>query len=148
MSDMLKRVSETTGFSLAEMCTENNIVNRKTKTGNYFVINIFNMLKRRNKKASAFSLQTTYQSYISNLMGCANAEPVVFEPHRTLDERIPFSIEIFFWPTAMNIDLDECRRFCIEHVTIDWKIFSFREALFRNELLRNRATELSVTSNK
>jgi len=148
MSDMLKIVSEATGFSLAEMCTENNVANRRRKTGNYFIINIFNVLKRRGKKSRLSPLHTEHATDISNFIDYSNALKAACEDQRPLDERMTLSIEVFSWPTAGNIDLDECRRFCIEHVTNDWKILPFWEALFRNELLRKSARERFGISNK
>lgn len=148
MSDMLKMVSKATGFSLAEMCTENNVANRRTKTGNSFMINIFNILKRRGKKAYLSPLQTEHVTDISNLVDYSNIVKVDCERHRPLDERKTLSIEIFSWPTAANIDLNECRQFCIYHVTTDGKILPFWEALFRNELLRKRAGEIPVILNE
>jgi len=140
MSDMLKMVSGATGFSLPEMFTENNVSNRRTKTGNYFVMNIFNMMRRYSQKAYPLLLQQAYQTYNSTLMADKRQLPP--------DERLTFSIEIFFWPTAGNIDLDECRRFCIDHVTTDGEILPFWEALFRDELLRKRARENTTISNE
>ena len=75
-------------------------------------------------------LQSASQTYNSTL--------IAHERQLPLDERLTFSIEIFFWPTAGNIDLDECRRFYIDHVTTDGEILPFWEALFRNELLRKQ----------
>ena len=47
-----------------------------------------------------------------------------------------FRIEIFSWPTASNIDLTECRLFCIDHVTNEGEILPFWEALYKNNKLR------------
>lgn len=140
MSDMLKMVSRATGFSLPEMFTENNVSNRRTKTGNYFVMNIFNMMRRNGQTAYPLLLQRAYQTYNSTLLADERQLPP--------DERLTFSIEIFFWPTAENVDLDECRQFCIDHVTTDGAILPFWEALFRNELLRMRARENTIISNE
>ncbi|KAF0151757.1 MAG: putative Fe-S oxidoreductase, partial [Elusimicrobia bacterium] len=53
MSDMLRLASSATGFTLEEMFGENAVSNRRGATVNYFVMNVFNLLRRRARTAAA-----------------------------------------------------------------------------------------------
>ncbi|MFH1260064.1 MAG: radical SAM protein [Elusimicrobiota bacterium] len=48
-------------------------------------------------------------------------------------EKVNFRLEIFFWPTLLNIDLRQCRLFNIDHLTNTGEILPFWEALYQNE---------------
>lgn len=136
LSDMLKIVSGTTGFSINEMCRNNSTANRVFKTGNYFVLDIFEALKRRYKDSRISYLR--YWFAVAKLAGLINTFRMLFEPPRPIETRMMFRIEIFAWPTPNNIDLEECRLFCIDHVTNKGEVLPFWGALYRNDRLRVR----------
>lgn len=135
MSDMLKTVSAATGFSLEEMLRENAVSNRRAGTVNYFVMNVFNILKRRSR-AGAHPRFAFWKDVLGRA-GAAGALRLALEPGRPPEERTTFEIEVFSWPTAGNIDLDEVRKFPISHLTNSGEALPFWEALFRND--RDRA---------
>lgn len=131
MSDMLKTVSAASGFSLDEMFRENAVSNRRAGTVNYFAMNIFNILKRRSR--SAAHPRSAFWKEVFGRAGAAGALRMALEPDRPPDERTTFELEIFSWPTAGNIDLDEVRKFPISHVSNGGEALPFWEALFRND---------------
>jgi molybdenum cofactor biosynthesis enzyme MoaA len=131
MSDMLKAISAATRFSLEEILKENAVSNRRAGSVNYFVMNVFNILKRRSR-AAAYPRLAFWKDVYSRA-GAAGAFRMAFEPERPPDERTTFEIEIFSWPTSGNIDLDEVRTFPISHVTNGGETLPFWEALFRND---------------
>jgi hypothetical protein len=137
MSDMLKAVSAASGFSLDEMFRENAVSNRRAGTVNYFVMNVFNILKRRSR--SSARPRFAFWKDVFGRSGAAGALRMALEPDRPPDERMTFEIEIFSWPTAGNIDLDEVRKFPICHATNGGEVLPFWEALFRNDRDRNGA---------
>jgi uncharacterized radical SAM superfamily Fe-S cluster-containing enzyme len=134
LSDMLELVSEATGFSIDEMCRNNLMTNGLFNTGNYFVLDIFKALKKRYAHSSWGSLR--FLSHCVKLVGILNTFRMFFEPFQPKETRLMFRIEIFSWPTASNIDLSECRLFCIDHVTNQGEILPFWEALYKNDKLR------------
>jgi len=131
MSDMLKAVSAASGFSLDEIFRENAVSNRRAGTVNYFVMNVFNILKRRSRSAARPRLAFWKEAF--DRAGAAGTLKMALEPDRPPDERTTFNLEIFSWPTAGNIDLDEVRKFPISHVSNGGEILPFWEALFRND---------------
>lgn len=137
MSDLLRTVSAATGFSLDEILRENAVSNRRAGTANYFVMNVFNILKRRSRAAAL--PRFSYWKDVYSRAGAAGALRMAFEPDRQPEERTTFEIEIFSWPTAGNIDLDEVRKFPISHVTNGGEALPFWEALFRNDRDRKLA---------
>jgi len=136
LSDMLKLVSKATSFSIVEMAHNNSTGNSVFKTGNYFVLDVFETLKHKHKSLLFGSLR--YWIAVAKLTGVINAFRMRFEPSRPIETRLMFRIEIFAWPTPSNIDLEESRLFCIDHVTNDGQILPFWEALYRNDRLRTR----------
>ncbi len=137
MSDLLKTVSAATGFSLDEILRENAVSNRRAGTANYFVMNVFNILKRRSRAAA--HPRFSFWKDVYSRAGAAGAFRMAVEPDRQPEERTTFEIEIFSWPTAGNIDLDEVRKFPISHVTNGGEALPFWEALFRNDRDRKLA---------
>ena len=138
LSDMLKTVSAATGFSLDEMFRENAVSNRRAGTVNYFVMNVFNILKRRSRAAAHPGF--AFWKDVCSRAGAAGAFRMALEPDRQPEERTTLEIEIFSWPTAGNIDLDEVRKFPISHVSNSGETLPFWEALFRNDRERKRAS--------
>lgn len=134
LSDMLKLVSKATSLSIDEMCHNNLTANGLFNTSNYFVLDIFKALKKRYAHSSWGSLR--FWSHCVKLMGIFNTLRMFFEPFQPKETRLMFRIEIFSWPAASNIDLSECRLFCIDHVTNEGEILPFWEALYRNDKLR------------
>jgi uncharacterized radical SAM superfamily Fe-S cluster-containing enzyme len=134
LSDMLKLVSKATSFSIDEMCHNNLMTNSLFNTGNYFVLDIFKALKKKYAYNSWGRLK--YWSHCVKLIGILNTFRMFFEPFQPKETRLMFRIEIFSWPTASNIDLSECRLFCIDHVTNEGEILPFWEALYKNDKLR------------
>jgi molybdenum cofactor biosynthesis enzyme MoaA len=137
MSDMLKTVSAAAGFSLDEMFRENAVSNRRSGSVNYFVVNVFNMLKRRHR-LSAHPRWAFWKEVLARA-GAAGALKMALEPDRPPDERTTFELEIFSWPTAGTIDLEEVRKFPIRHVTNGGEVLPFWEALFMNDRDRHNA---------
>lgn len=139
LSDLLKAVSAATGFSLEEMLRENSVSNRRSATVNYFVMNVFNILRRRSRSASY--PRFSYWKEVLARVGPAGAAKMAFEPDMPPDERSTFNVEIFSWPTAGSVDLDEVRKFPISHVTNRGEARPFWEALFANDRERNAAAK-------
>lgn len=142
LSDMLKLVSDVAGFSIDELSKDNLITNRIFKTGNYFVVNIFEMLKRRYKNQRFGGLK--YWISAAKLTGVINALRMMFEPPRPIETKFMFRLEIFAWPTSSNIDLTECRLFCIDHMANNGEILPFWEALYANDKLRMKEEKKTV----
>jgi len=134
LSDMLKLVSKATGFSIDEMCHNNLVANGLFNTGNYFVLDIFKALKKRYVRSWWGSLK--FWLNCVKIVGIFNTFRMFFEPSQPKETRLMLRIEIFSWPTASNIDLSECRLFCIDHVTNEGKTLPFWEALYKNDKLR------------
>jgi uncharacterized radical SAM superfamily Fe-S cluster-containing enzyme len=134
LSDMLKLVSKATHLSIDEMCHNNLTTNGLFNTGNYFVLDIFKALKRRYAHSPWGSLK--FWLHCVKLAGIFNTLRMFFEPFQPKETRLMFRIEIFSWPTASNIDLTECRLFCIDHVTNEAEVLPFWEALYKNDKLR------------
>lgn len=134
LSDMLKLVCDAAGFSIEELSKDNLITNRIFKTGNYFVVDIFEMLKRRYKNQRFGGLK--YWICVAKLVGIVNALKMMFEPSHPIETKFMFRIEIFAWPTPSNIDLAECRLFCIDHVTNKGEVLPFWEALYVNDKMK------------
>lgn len=138
MSDLLKAVSAASGFTLDEMLRENAVSNRRASTVNYFVMNVFNMLRRRSRASALPALSFWGQALARS--GAAGALRMAFEPARPPDERTTFNVEIFSWPTAGTVDLEEVRKFPISHVSNAGETLPFWEALFRNDRDRKLAS--------
>lgn len=134
LSDMLGLVSKATDFSVEEMIQNNSRANAVFKTGNYFVFDIFKALKKRLYRRPWGKLKFWFK--VINLTGASNALRLFTERSCPKETRLMFRIEIFSWPTASNIDLCECRLFCIDHMTNDKEILPFWEALYRNDRVR------------
>lgn len=137
MSDMLRLVSEVTGFSLEEMFRENAVSNRRSATVNYFVMNVFNMLRRRAKGAA--SPRLAFWREAASRAGLAGALRMALERELPPEERTTFELEIFSWPTAGGADLEEIRKFPISHVNNAGEALPFWEALFSNDRERKLA---------
>lgn len=137
MSDMLRLVSAATGFSLEEMFRENAVSNRRSATVNYFVMNVFNLLRRRAKAAPGPRL--AFWREAAARAGLAGALRMALEPELPPEERTTFELEIFSWPTAGSADLEEIRKFPIGHVSNAGEALPFWEALFSNDRERLRA---------
>lgn len=134
LSDMVELVSKATSFSIDELLQSNLDCNGVFKTGNYFVVDVFETLKSRYSNSLWKSIR--YWLEVVKLTGFVNAWRMYFEPKLPREIKTMFRIEIFSWPTAGNIDLTECRLFCIDHVTNNGKILPFWEALYKNDRLR------------
>ncbi len=134
LSDMLKLVSKAISLSIDEVCHNNLTANGLFNTGNYFVLDVFKALKKRYAHSSWSSLK--FWLHCVRLVGIFNTFRMFFEPFQPKETRLMFRIEIFSWPTASNIDLSECRLFCIDHVTNEGEILPFWEALYRNDKSR------------
>lgn len=139
MSDMLKLVSSVTGFSLDEMLRENAVSNRRSATVNYFVMNVFNLLRRRAKGAAGPRL--AFWREAASRAGVAGALRMALERKLPPEERTTFELEIFSWPTAASADLEEIRKFPIAHVNNAGEALPFWEALFCNDRERLRAAQ-------
>jgi uncharacterized radical SAM superfamily Fe-S cluster-containing enzyme len=139
LSDMVGLVSQATGFSMDEMYQNNSISNLVFKTGNYFVIDIFETLKNRYGRSIEGCIR--YWLDMVKLTSIRNTLRMRFEPPRSRQTRLMFRIEIFSWPSPGNIDLLECRLFCIDHLTNNGEILPFWEALYKNEKLKLRTKE-------
>lgn len=137
MSDMLRLVSSATGFSLDEMFRENSVSNRRSATVNYFVMNVFNMLRRRSKGAA--SPRLAFWREAAARAGLTGALRLALERELPPEERATFELEIFSWPTAGSADLEEIRKFPIGHVNNSGEALPFWEALFSNDRERLRA---------
>ncbi|MDQ7773041.1 MAG: radical SAM protein [Elusimicrobiales bacterium] len=139
MSDLLRLVSSATGFTLEEMFGENAVSNRRGATVNYFVMNFFNVLRRRARTAAApgpaFWLEAASRA------GLAGALRMALEPEMPPEERTTFNLEIFSWPAAGGADLEEIRKFPIGHVSNRGEELPFWEALFGNDRERPRAAK-------
>ena len=141
LSDMLKTVSAAAGFSVEEMLRENAVSNRRAGTVNYFVMNVFNILRRRSRSRAHPGF--AFWKDVLGRSGAAGALRLALEPGRPPDERTTFGVEIFSWPTAGSVDLDEVRKFPISHLTNSGEALPFWEALFRND--RDRACAAGKT---
>lgn len=137
MSDMLRLVASATGLPLGEMFRENAVSNRRSATVNYFVMNVFNILRRRAKAAP--SPRLAFWREAAARSGLAGALRMALEPELPPEERTTFGIEIFSWPTPGSADLDEIRKFPISHINNAGEDLPFWEALFSNDRERLRA---------
>ncbi|MGA1796351.1 MAG: radical SAM protein [bacterium] len=136
LSEMIKLVSKATGLSIQEMCETNDSCNRIFKTGNYFVIDVLEALGKRYGTSRGHG--TRYWLHILHRAGMKNALKLRIEPPGPRETRLMLRVEIFFWPKPGNIDLAECRLFCIDHLSDDGEVLPFWEALYRNERLHRR----------
>lgn len=139
MSDMLRLVSSVTGFSLDEMFRENAVSNRRSATVNYFVMNVFNLLRRRAKAAPGPRL--AFWREAAARAGLAGALRLALERELPPEERTTFELEIFSWPAPGGADLEEIRKFPIGHVSNAGEALPFWEALFSNDRERLRAAK-------
>jgi pyruvate-formate lyase-activating enzyme len=149
MSEMIRLVADATGFSVEECCLGNEVASRHLKTGYRFSVHVFTLLKQRAKwqaRASAGrSLSPAEWAARSRALFldeiARRADP---ETARRLEENPEqgflalrdFLVEIFSWPTPGNIDLDECRRSSVNHVTLDGTVLPFQVALYTEERRR------------
>lgn len=136
---MLELVSKATGFSINKMCQSNSVCNKVFKTGNYFVLDVFEALK--NRYGSSLLGHLRYWLYAVRLIGLINTCRMHFGPPRPRETRLMFRVEIFSWPTPGNIDLTECRLFCIDHVANNGDVLPFLEALYKNDRLQLESIE-------
>ena len=147
LSDMIKLISQTTQLSIDDLLKDNERSNGLFKTGNYFVVDVLKALRRKYGKKVFQKIKFWHNTF--KLVGLRNGLRVLAEPYRSKQNRYMLRLEIFAWPTANNIDLEECRKFCVDHINHLGQVRPFWEALFDNDRQRRRqekATEQNTVS--